>query len=173
MSEVLVGSPAGTIYGTYALAVIYVDGKYGDAYRAWEALAAADRKRTLLSAAAYINQQVWQDDYDTFVERDAVQAFIDASYELGVMIANDPEIVEAIDQGTNIARAYAGGAGVDFANPTSAARGTAPKLPPILMRLIGAYLAAASTSSGATGYVAGSSTNPFDACSDMNRDDEW
>jgi hypothetical protein len=170
MSEVLVGSPAGTIYGTYADAVIYVDGKFGDTYRAWEALGVPDRKRALLSAAAFINSFVWTDDYDTFTERDALQAFKDASYEMAVIIVDDASVVAALDQGTNIARVYAGGAGVDYFNPTSARTGSAPVLPPILMRLIGAYLA--STALG--GPQGGSSQsscadNPFDDSGEFER----
>lgn len=169
MSETLVGSPAGVIYGTYADAVIYIDAKLGDSYRAWETLSVPDRKRALLSAAAYINQQIWIDEADTFAERDAIQAFKDASYELGVLIAVDPDLVALVDQGTNIAAAGAGGAYVQFANPTSAKTGSAPLLPPIIMRLLGAYLSsgALSTASGGLG-VAGGCRNPLSECSDYD-----
>lgn len=160
----------GTVYGTYAAAVTYITGRYGESYTAWLALSADNRKRTLISAADYIDQQIWQDDYDTFAERDAVPAFVTASYELAVLIAADPEIVQALDQGSNIARVYAGGAGVDYFNPTSSKSGSAPKLPPILMRLIGQYLAASTTGGpdGGSGQE-GSCHNPFSECSDYDR----
>lgn len=174
MSEILVGSPAGTIYGTYADSVIYVDAKYGDAYRAWEALAVGDRKRALLSAAAYLDRQDWIDAYDTFAERDALQAFKDASYELAVLVVGDPDIVMLTDQGTNVSRVYAGGAGVDFANPTSARTGSAPLLPPVLMALIGAYLGGSDVSTAIGGIgSAGGCRNPLSDCSDYDRTEPY
>lgn len=172
MSEVLAGSPAGTIYGTYAAAVIHIDSQFGDAYRAWEALAVADRKRALLGAAAYLDRISWVDDYDTFAERDALAAFVTASYELAALAAEDASILAASDQGSNIARVYAGGAGVDFFNPTSTRLGSASKLPPILQALIGEHLASteAATVFGGTGST-GDCENPFSACEDYDRTD--
>lgn len=172
MSEVLTGSPAGTIYGTYAASVIHIDSQFGDAYRAWEALTEANRKRALLGAAAYLNRQAWVAAYDTFAERDALAAFVTASYELAALAAEDAAVLAATDQGTNIARVYAGGAGVDFFNPTSFRLGTASKLPPILQLLIGAYLAATEAASvfGGTGNT-GDEENPFSACHDYDRTD--
>ncbi len=170
MSEVLVGSPAGTIYGTYALAEIYIDSQYGAGYRAWEALAVAVRKRVLLSAAAYLNRQAWIADYDTFAERDALAAFPIASYELAALAASDPTVLSRLDQGSNIQSAGAGGASVTFFSPTSAARGSATVLPPILMGLVGAYLAISETAGpAASGGVSGSADNPFDGLSDFDR----
>ena len=170
MSETLVGSPAGTIYGTYADSVIYVDAKVGDSYRAWEAETVPNRKRALLSAAAYLDRQDWIDTFDTFAERDALQAFKDASYELAVLVVGDPEIVMLTDQGNNVARVYAGGAGVDFANPTSARTGSAPLLPPVLMALIGAYLGGSDVSTAIGGIgSAGGSYNPLSDCADYDR----
>lgn len=174
MSEVLTGSPAGTIYGTYADCVVYIDGKFGDAYRTWEELDAADRKRTLLTAAAYLNRLLWVDDYDTFSERDALQAFKDASYELGAMIAADPDIVALADQSSNLDSVGAGGAYVNFKNATSVAFGSATKLPPILQALLGDYLAGGggATIIGGVGAT-GECRNPLSECSDFDREEPF
>ncbi len=170
MSEILTGNPAGTIYGTYADAVIYVDAKYGATYRAWEALVAADRKRAQLSAAAFLDRQVWTDDYDTFAERDALEAFQLASYELAVLIVDDPDVVAVADQGTNIQSVGAGSATVTYFNPTSARAGSAPKLPPILMDLVGAYLATGTTGGPQGGSSQSScARNPFSDCAEFDR----
>lgn len=169
MSEVLPGSPAGTIYGTYAAAVIYVDGQLGDAYRAWEDLDEADRKRALLTATRYLDQQVWVEVADTFAERDAIEAFQHASYELACMVAADPEIVTLSDQGSRISAAGAGGAFVNFAFPTTIAQGTAGLLPPILMRLIGEYLGGSGVSTAIGGIgEPGGCVNPLSECSDYD-----
>ncbi len=178
MSELVTVSSGvtGTIYGTYAAAQAYIAARFGEGYTAWTGRTDADKKRTLISAADYLNTQVWVDAYDTFAERDALQAFVDASYELAVLIGDDPDLVQLVDQGTNVARVYAGGAGVDYANPTSSARGTATLLPPILMRLIGAYLGSASSGASAVlggSGVAGAATNPLSECSDYDRTESW
>lgn len=164
----------GTIYGTFAAAEAYVGASYGPTYTAWLALADGPQKQTLIAAARYIDRQVWIDDYDTFAERDALEAFQLASYELAVMIAADPTVASKADQGSNIARVYAGGAGVDFFNPTSTRFGTATKLPPILMDLIGEYLGSTSASTIVTGPgSAGGDENPLSDCVDYDRGEPY
>ena len=174
MSETFVGSPAGTVYGNYAAGVIYVDSQLGDAYRAWETLTAPDRKRAMLSATAYIDRQSWIEAYDTFAERDVLAAFVTASYELAALVASDPDVVAALDQGSNIARVYAGGAGVDFHFPTSPKSGTAPTLPPVIESLLGRYLLSA-TGSGPQGGsgVSGDCHNPASDCCDFDRTEPY
>lgn len=169
MSEVLTGSPAGTIYGTFDDAGVYIDGQLGDAYRAWEALAEADQKRALLTAARYLDQQVWVEEADTFAERDAIAAFQYASYELACMVADDPSIVTVADQGSRISAAGAGGAFVNFAFPTTVQTGSAQLLPPILMRLIGEYLGGGGISTAIGGIgVSDGCTNPLSECADYD-----
>lgn len=167
-------SPDPTIYGTRAAAVAYITSMYGDAYTAWLALSTDNQNRTLVAAGRYIDRQVWVAAYDTFAERDALAAFPTATYELAALIADDPSVISVTDQGTNIARVYAGGAGVDYFNPTSAKTGSAPKLPPILMDLIGAYLASSAVG-GPQGGASQSSgaSNPFDDCLNMDRNENW
>ncbi len=167
----------GTIYGTFAGALAYLGGSFGDAYTAWLALSTADQKRTLIAAARYLDRQSWIDDVDTLALRDAyvlddatTYPFQLASYELAAAVADDADVLVAPDTGTNVARVFAGGAGVDFANPTSVRGGTASVLPPILQALIGGYLATSATAGpdGGSGE-SGSCRNPFADCADYDR----
>lgn len=174
MSEVvtLTTGESATIYGTVAAAKAYIATKYGDTYAAWRALNANDddRKRTLATAAAYLDSQPWQTAYNTFSLRDAVLAFQTASYELAVMILADASLVAAADQGSNIQSVSAGGAGVTYFNPTTK---NAPPLPPILMRLLATYLASTTSVVDGGSGQSGSSSNPFDSCNDLDRSEPW
>jgi hypothetical protein len=159
----------GIIYGTLAAAKTYIATKYGDTYAAWRALNANDddRERTLITATAFIDSQVWDADHDTFAERDALAAFQNASYELAVMILADPTVIAQQDQGSNIKTAYASGAGVEFFNSTTQG---AALLPPILMRMIGQYLSGTALGGPvAGGGQSGDCENPFSSCSDYDR----
>lgn len=174
MSETFVGSPAGTAYGTYAAAVIYIDARLGDAYRAWEALAEADRKRAMLTATSFLDAMAWLDDYATFAARDAVAAFVSASYELAALVAADPGVVTVADQGNQIQTLSAGGASITYFHPTSARTGSASLLPPVLMRLVGQYLAASEVGGPQGGSSQkGSNDNPFSACEDYDANGAW
>lgn len=157
MSETLtIGTGTVDVLGTYLGAVAYVEAMYGAKYTTWLALAAAARKQTLAQAVRFINAQAWTDDYDTHAERDALEAFQFAEYELAVMISDDDTVTDAADQGSNIASLGAGSARISFFNQSTK---NAPRLPPVLMRLVGSYLAAATL----TGPDGGES---LDSCSD-------
>jgi len=175
MSEVVaIGAYNATIYGTFAAATAYLQTQYGDAYTAWLALAADDQKRTLAAATRYLDRQVWVADADTFAERDALEAFQLASYELAAMVAEDPAVISTLDQGSNIQSVGAGGAQVTYFAPTSAKRGSAPTLPPILMQLVGGYLAISEIGGPDGGEsVSNDASNPFSDCSDFDRGDPY
>lgn len=163
----------GSIYGTLAGAKTYIATKYGENYAAWRALDADDddRKRTLVTAKTYLDSQEWDEDHDTEAERDAEPAFVTASYELAVMILADASIIESADQGSNIQQIGAGSAQISFFNPTTK---NADRLPPILMRLVGKYLAATANSGPVLGTSqSGDSENPFSSCSDYDRTEPW
>lgn len=168
---ILSGDVVGTIYGTVLAAEAYIGSRLGDQYAAWLALGENDRNRALVSAASFLDAQEWVADFDTFAERDASTAFVNASYELAALVAADPDVVAVADQGNNIQSLGAGGATISYFNPTSTRGGTAPRLPPILMRLIGKHLSSANVSIGigAPSGQSGSSSNPFAACSDYDR----
>jgi hypothetical protein len=162
-----------TIHGTFAAAKAYIAMMYGDTYDAWTALSTDDKKkRTLAAAVRYLNAQAWSDDYDTFAERDAVTAFATAQYELAAMIANDASVMSAIDAGSNIQSVSAGSASVSYFAPTSAGKG-ATKLPTIVHRLIGSYLAASSASSVTAYGATGNEDNPFNDDSDYDRGEPY
>lgn len=175
MSEVVtIGTATATIYGTFVAATDYLSTMFGDSYTAWTDLEEADQKRTLVAATRYLDRQAWTDDYDTFAERDALEAFQLASYELAALVAEDPAVIAVTDAGSNIKGVGAGGAFVDYFNPTSTQFGSATKLPPILQDLIGQYLAS-STALAAIGGdgQAGNCHDPFSDCSDYDRDEPY
>ena len=177
MSELVTvsGSITGTIYGGFAAAGLYIGGSYGAAYTAWLALTTdAAKKQTLITAARYLDRQSWIEAYDTFAERDALAAFVTASYELGALIASDPGIVTKLDQGSNIQSVGAGGAQVTYFSPTSASRGSAPTLPPVIEALIGAFLSSVATSGPQAGSgVSGGCRNPLSDCVDFDRGEPY
>jgi len=118
VSEVItIGTGSETILGTYAGAVAYVDTMLGDRYTAWAAASETNQKKSLVNAVRHLNRLVWQDDYDTLAERDAVTAFQEAQYELAVLILEDSEVTDEADQGSNIQSLKAGSAGITFHNP--------------------------------------------------------
>lgn len=175
MSETvtLTGGQEAQIYGAFAAAGDYVATMFGDTYAAWVALTADQQKQTLIAATRYLDAQAWNEDADTFAERDAIAAFPQASYELAVMIADDASVIGAADSGTNIRAVGAGSARVEFFNPTSAARGTATVLPPLLMRLVGAYLAANGASASGGYASSGCSAPAFGDCAELKRRNPW
>lgn len=170
MSDTItVGTGSETIHGTYAGAVAYVDVMYGDAYDAWTALTADNRKKTLAAAVRYLNAQSWNEDADTFAERDAITAFATAQYELAVLIASDPSVTQSLTQGSNIASMSAGSASLTYFAPTTLEQGTATKLPVVVDRLVGEYLATSSaTVIGGFGNE-GDEDSPFSDCEDYER----
>ena len=170
MSElvVLTTAQSATIYGSYAAAGDYAATMFGTTYAAWRALLPDDQKRTLIAAARFIDAQAWDTNTAaTMAIRDAIAAFPQASYELAVLIADDPSVLQTLDQGTNVRVVGAGSARVEFFNPSSAVSGTAPIFPPVLMRLIGRYLALSVISTGgAPDGQACSSDSPFSSTAD-------
>lgn len=171
MSEdITIGTGTETILGSQAAAVAYVGLMLGDRYDAWAAAVDTKQKKSLVNAVRFINGIVWQDAYDTLVERDAVTAFQHAQYELAVLILEDSELTDE-EQGSNISSLKAGSAGITFFNPTTK---TADPLPPVAMRLVGKYLAVSSVRGplGGSGQ-SGSDDNPFADCSDTDRNTPW
>lgn len=177
MSELItIGAGSETVHGSLAAAQAYVDTMLGDRYETWAALASTDlnkQKKSLVNAVRYLNSLVWQADYDTFAKREAFldaagkSIFHNAQYELAVLIVEDSEVTDVVNQGSNIQSLGAGSASVSFFNPDTK---EADPLPPVLMRLVGQYLSASTTSGpvGGTGQ-SGSSSNPFASCNDLDR----
>jgi len=169
-TETLTNGATGQIYGTFAEAVSYLGGMFGDQYTAWTGLDTDDeRKQTLIAATRRLNRLSWSDTAPTFAARDAivsddsVKLFQVACYELAALAADDPSVLTTADQGTNIEQVDAAGVGVRYFNPQSRRQGNATILPPIVMDLIGDYLATDSTNGpdGGDGE-SGSCESPFD-----------
>lgn len=162
------------IHGTFDAAEEYLGIMYGDTYDTWNALSDDNKKKTLAAAVRYLNAQQWSDDADTFAERDAITEFATAQYELAVLIADDPALTQSLTSGSNIQSLNAGSAGLTFFAPTSLEQGTATKLPPIVDRLVGAYLAATSVSSLIGGYGnEGDCDSPYSDCEDYDRGEPY
>lgn len=171
MSEVVtIGAVTATIHGTFAAATEYLTAMYGDQYTTWLGLTTDNQKRTLVAATRYLDRQSWIEAYDTFAERDALEAFQLASYELAALVADDASIVAVADSGSNIKAVGAGSAKVEFFNPTSVRFGSATRLPPIIQSLLGQYLATTASMAvlGGDG-VAGSDDDPMSDCADYDR----
>jgi hypothetical protein len=179
MSEdITIGTGTETILGSHEDAVAYVDTMLGDRYDAWLAATtdeAKAQKKSLVNAVRFFNSMTWGSDYDTLAKRDAftlngVPVFQNAQYELAVLIYEDSELTDE-EQGSNVQALKAGSAGIAFFNQTTK---TADPLPPVVMRLVGGYLAA-SRSRGPVGGggQSGSCVNPFSTCSDDDRSEPW
>lgn len=190
MSEVVVvsaGPPVvqATIYGSHDGGKVYIGSMLGATYATWLSLDAPTQKQSLISARRRLDQLEYVEGYTTFALRDAYDLgtgdadaafpWRAAEYELAVLGVDDPDVFAVEDQGSNIQRVYAGGAGVDFFVPTSSSRGSASLLPPIIMRLIGQYLAISTADIGAEGGTGetGSCVNPFGPCRDFDRKGPW
>lgn len=183
MSEPLtIGTGTATIYGSFAGATAYFDTSGSEAAAAFQGLADdTARKKKLVDATRYLNKIGYTTDYLTFAARDALDLgtgdadaafpFRAACYELAALAAADASVLTVEDQGSNIRAVSAGGASVEYFAPTSAARGTASALPPVIMALIGPYLATSVDlldQAGGTGET-GSCSNPFGDCRDYDR----
>jgi hypothetical protein len=171
MSEdITIGGGEETILGTLELAQGYVAMMPGQRYEDWTEAAELAQQKSLVAAVRFINGIVWSADYDTLAKRDAVAAFKYAQYELAVLIHEDTEITDEAP-GSNISSLKAGSAGITFFNPTT---NSADPLPPVLMRLVGAYLSASSSSGPVGGGgQSGSCHNPFADCADNDRKTPW
>jgi len=111
MSELvtLSSGATGTIHGSLAQALIVLDTRMGDEYRAYADADVNDRKRAQLNARYFLDAFDYADDYDTFAERDALQAdsslpgdegypFRVASYLLAALAYADPDLLSLTAQ---------------------------------------------------------------------------
>lgn len=175
MSETInIGGVSFEIYGTFTAAKNYASIMHGANYAAWSAASDLIKQKTLVNARRYIDSFEWSDASDTFAERDALTAFVDASYELAVMILEDSTMTQNADASSNIASLGAGSAQVSFFAPTSIQAGTATKLPPLIDRLIGQYLASEAALEAIAGFgQSGDCESKFSECSDYDREEPF
>jgi hypothetical protein len=180
MSTVTIGSYTEMIYDDLATALQRLGTRLGEGHVAFNALSADDQKKALVTARSALDVLGYATGYTTFalrnayVDADGNYPFRVASYEYAALIAADPDVTQQSDTGSNISSVGAGGAFVNFFNPTSAAKGTAKPLPKSVMDLIGKYLSVdvTDTSGGGTGESA-SCVNPFGPWVDYDKRGPW
>lgn len=169
-------SPDPEIYGAnLAAASNYIGARFGDRYAAWLALATSDLKgQTLVSATDFLDRLGLVDESGAAIGHGTViAAVINASYEMAVLINDDPEIVELLDASSNVARVYASGAGVDFHNPTSTVDGSASLLPHVVQQLLAPYLPAADLAVIGGYSSAGDTVSSASDCYDYDRSEPY
>lgn len=198
---VTIGSDSFEIYGGQAAAISYMNGKSGDLAAAWRALDADDQARSLVDATRFIDSQTWQGKATGIVDGTTVPPGVattlawprsgltlsdgtpvdstvvppdvnKAAFELALLVADDPDVINTDNHGSNLQTATAGPVSVTYFNATSSANGSATILPGILDRLIGKYLAVSDPASGSAegGYSGnGGCESTFDRCHDMTR----
>lgn len=164
-----------TIYGSLAGVLAYLGARTTD----WNAVASDETLwRLLVQATDLINAQAWDEAYDTFAERDALDLgtgggdaafpFRAAAYLLADMGRTDSSVL-AGSPDSNVSSISDGSASVSYFSPKSLARGTVTIFPKRVMDLIGQYLATSGLGGpqGGTSQE-GSDTNPFSECEDFD-----
>jgi hypothetical protein len=147
-----------TIYGTRAAADAYWESSLGPYADAWEANT-VKRDRALVQARRLLDRIQWIAEADTFAERDAIENFQLASYEIAAALIVDPNLFTSETSGKNIKAIYAGdGVGVQFFMPTLGITG---RFPVQIQELIGVYLAGQQAGSVSGSYSSG--TSPSDS----------
>lgn len=169
-------TPDTEVYGGLPAAINYIGAKFGQTSLAWLGLSSDQQGQTLVTATRYIDEQPWDGDATGLVgttpttlqfprlglKRNDIDVdsttvppeVVQAVFELSILIAQKPTIVDQVDQGSNIQSVGGGGApSVSYFAQTSAARGTATVMPTVVQRLLGRFLAtpAANLAGGAAG----------------------
>lgn len=184
--ELLTGDATGfEVYGGLAACAHYLLAAVGDGPAAFRIAAPDDQKRALITATRFIDSQFWQGlatrlaggtpttlQFPRTGLTDVTGAPLDATnvpaqvvtaaFELAALISADPDIVAAVDSGSNVKALGAGPARIEFFRTTSLEDGNATTLPTVIDRLIGRWLAAASPGASFAGIATG--VNP---CSDF------
>lgn len=159
----------------------YIGAAFGPTYDSWMGLSDTPASKTLVSAARYLNLLPWQGQATGILGTDPTSlawprtgVFVDgvevdsltippdiirASYELAVLINQNPKVVSVVDQGSNVQSVGGGGAPtVAYFAPTSAAKGTASRYPQLVAQLVGKYLMSPGASAEG-GFSSGGSTS--------------
>lgn len=177
-------SPDPEVYGGLTAAGNYVGAMFAPAATSWLALSTNAKGQTLRAATLFLDRQPWEGDATGQVGVDATTLqwprsgvtaggedvdsttvpadVVNAAFEMAVLIAADPTIISKIDQGSNISSVGAGGGvAVSFFAQSSAANGTATRLPTVVQQLVAKYLATGGpVTEGGTG-VYGNTCSSF------------
>lgn len=168
------------VYGGLPACVHYLRPASDDSAIAFKALSSDDQGSRLIDATRYIDEMMWQgaatglvgvdpttlqwprsgltDQYGNPLDSTTVPIqVVNAAFEMAAILAGDPSASSNVDQGSNLQSMGAGGASLSFFRPTSAADGTASRLPTVVDRLIGRWLA--SSVSVAGGFISGTNAH--------------
>lgn len=152
MGTVTIAATPYTIYGTSALAATYWAGRLiGPLSTAWTAASVDQKASAQVMAYDILERQTYIEGADTFAERDVIQAFRDASYQLAAMMLADSATYTQETSGKNVKKVEAAvGLSVEFFAPTLGITG---RFPTNIQELIGQYLAGTGSVSGS--YASG------------------
>jgi hypothetical protein len=188
-------SPDPEIYGGLLAAVAYIGAKFGPQAAAWMALSPNARGQTLVTATRYVDQQSWSGAATGLVGSEPTTLQfprsqltrndepVDAAtvppevpqavFELAILIAAKPTVVDQPDTSTNL-RSVSGGGGVGaaFFHPTSTRDGSATLMPTVVQRLLGRFLAAANAGDDSFGQGA-NATSQFGRSHDLRRSEPF
>ncbi len=159
MSEIIsFASGDVTIYGTLEGARGYLGPERDEWDLASDSEVTTDMQRALVKALRFLDRLAWAPAYDTFAERDAVQAIVNASYELAALVYDDSEALAASQDTDVVTSISAGGDSVTYA--VGAKRSSVPA--PALSLLL-PYLSTAVDDAALDGSAGqeGCTVNPF------------
>lgn len=190
------GGSAVEVYGGLTACTDYLLYAVGAGATAWRALTAGgdDQKRLLVQATRWIDSfayegtanafggttlEIPRDDVtdangDAMSNADQLALAERATFEAAAILAADNDAASAVDTGSNIKKLDAGGASIEFFRGTSAADGTALKIPFVLARILSPLLGA-STSTAALGGIANGvdAASSFDDCDAYDREEPF
>ena len=170
------------VYGGSAAAADYLLASIGDGATAYRALATDDQSRMLIAATRYIDSLFWlgtatglagvtattlqfprsglTDQYGNVLDATNVPVqVVSAAFELAAIVAADPAALDATDTGSNVQSLGAGPAQIAFFRPTSAQDGNATRLPTVVDRLLGRWLATSAAASALAAFVSGTNAS--------------
>lgn len=143
MGTVTIGSTDYTIYGSFTDATDYLAASLTAS--AWAGATTDQQKQALVSATRKLDALEWASGYETFAERDAVEAIQQASYEWAAQLLAD---VSPGAQAGNVKSVSSKGVSVEFFSPVAPGA-----LPTVVIDLLVDYMA--STTGGHATPIAG------------------
>lgn len=157
MSELITLTTAtATIYGSLAGTRAYLGAERAEWDLASDAALSVDQKRALVKAMRFLDRLAWASAYDTFAERDAVTAIVNASYELAALVYDDETALDSEADG--VTSISAGGDSVTYAVGVRR-----PSVPSVALSLIAPYLSTEVDDAAYDGSdgLEGGTVNPF------------